>query len=124
MALPKIPKLKALEGASDKTKGILKPLFGVLLLILAGAFGLELTNNDWDLNKLLSGSSMEEAKIKRDANGNFLLESCKSDIYNCASFTKQKDAQEVLDKCGGAGYDINKLDGDNDGIACESLPKN
>lgn len=118
-----IPKIKALANADGKTKNILKVVFGGLIVILLGAFGLEATNNDWDLGKLLSGSTMEEAKIKRDANGNFLLESCKSDIYNCASFTTQADAQEVLDKCGGAGYDINNLDGDKDGIACESLPK-
>jgi len=123
MALPKIPKLKALANADPKTKGILKPLFIALLAILAGAFGLEATNNDWNLNKLMSGSTLQEAKIQRDANGNFLLESCKSDIYNCASFKTQPEAQEVLVKCGGAGYDINKLDGDKDGIACEDLPK-
>ena len=67
---------------------------------------------------------MESAKIKRDVNGNFLMESCKENIYNCANFDTQEEAQEVVDRCGGAGYDINKLDGDNDGIACESLPKN
>lgn len=124
MNLPNIPKFKPIAEAGTKTKGGLKVLFGALLVILAGAFGLEATNNDWDLGKLMSGSSMSEAKIQRDANGNFLLESCKSDIYNCAAFKKQSEAQEVLDKCGGAGYDINKLDGDKDGIACESLPKN
>jgi hypothetical protein len=122
MALPKIPKLGALANSSNK--GVLKYVFGAALVLLAGAFGLEATNTDWDLGKIMSGSSMEDAKIKRDANGNFLLESCKSDIYNCSSFKTQKDAQEVLDKCGGAGYDINRLDGDKDGIACEDLPKN
>lgn len=124
MDLPNIPKFKPVAEASQKTKGILKPVFGGLLILLAAAFGLELTNNDWDLGKLLSGSTAQEAKIKRDASGNFLLESCEDDIYNCASFKLQKDAQEVLDKCGGAGYDINKLDGDKDGLACENLPKN
>ncbi len=123
MAELNIPKFKPLAEASEGKKKFLKPLFGGLLVLLAAAFGLELTNNDWDLGKIMSGQSMEEAKIKRDANGNFLLESCKEDIYNCASFKLQPEAQEVLDKCGGAGYDINKLDGDADGIACENLPK-
>ncbi|OGC45248.1 hypothetical protein A2V49_01450 [candidate division WWE3 bacterium RBG_19FT_COMBO_34_6] len=120
--IPKIPKLKVLANAGSGTKKGLKYLFGVLILILLGAFGLEATNNDWDLGKLMSGESMSEAKIKRDANGNFLLESCKEDVYNCANFDTQPEAQEVLDKCGGAGYDINNLDGDKDNVACENLP--
>jgi len=119
-----IPKLKALQNSSEGTKKILRLIFGGALVILLGAFGLEASNNDWDLNKLLAGESMESAKIKRDVNGNFLMESCKENIYNCANFDTQEEAQEVVDRCGGAGYDINKLDGDNDGIACESLPKN
>ena len=123
MKLPNIPKFKPIANASEKTKGIIKPIFGGLLILLAAVFGLELTNNDWDLGKIMSGESWSESKIKRDANGNFLLDSCKNDIYNCASFKLQKEAQEVLDKCGGAGYDINKLDGDKDGVACEDLPK-
>lgn len=122
MAIPKIPKLKQLAGADEGTKKILKFIFGGALVILLAAFGLESTNNDWDLNKLMQGESLDQAKIQRDGEGNFLLESCKSDVYNCAAFTYQEDAQEVLEKCGGAGFDINRLDGDKDGLACESLP--
>jgi len=118
-----IPKFKPLANTSAEAKKIGKPVLIVVIAILLAAFGLESTNNDWDLGKLLSGSSMSEAKIKRDANGNFLLESCKSDLYNCANFQIQEEAQEVVDKCGGIGEDINELDGDKDGIACESLPK-
>lgn len=122
MAIPKIPKLKQLSEADAGTKKILKFIFGGALVILLAAFGMESTNNDWDLNKLMQGDSLQEAKIKRDENGNFLLQSCESDIYNCDTFTYQEEAQEVLEKCGGAGFDINRLDGDKDGVACESLP--
>lgn len=119
-----IPKLKTLAEASQGNKKILKVILGGALVVLLAAFGMEATNNDFDLGKLTSGSSLEEAKIKRDENGNFLLESCEGDVYNCASFQYQEEAQEVLEKCGGVGYDINNLDGDSDGVACESLPSN
>ena len=31
------------------------------------------------------------------------------------------EAQKVFEYCGGINNDIHKLDGDNDGLACESL---
>lgn len=41
------------------------------------------------------------------------------DIYNCSDFQHQKDAQAILEQ---DPDDPNRLDGDNDGIACENLP--
>lgn len=41
------------------------------------------------------------------------------DIYNCSDFRYQEDAQAVLDL---DPKDPHRLDGDKDGIACESLP--
>ena len=46
---------------------------------------------------------------------------CDSNAYNCADFTTQKQAQEVFLYCGGNKNDIHYLDGDSDGVACESL---
>jgi Protein of unknown function (DUF1524) len=43
-----------------------------------------------------------------------------SDYLNCPNFTTQPEAQSVLDA--GDGSDPHVLDGDNDGIVCESLP--
>lgn len=117
-----IPKLKALETLSGGTKTAVKAVLIGALVILFGAFGLEVTNNDWNLNDVAAGKSMQEAKIKRDSSGNFLLESCQDNLYNCSNFKTQEEAQEVFDKCGGAGDDVNRLDGDHDGAACESLP--
>ncbi len=117
-----IPKLDALANQSSGVKKIIKPLLIGVLALLLGAFGLEATNNDWDLGKLLAGESAQEAKVKRDANGDFLLESCKPELYDCKNFKIQPEAQEIFAKCGGKGDDVNGLDGDNDGIACESLP--
>lgn len=45
---------------------------------------------------------------------------CSSNYYNCADFNTQAEAQTVMEFCG--SDDIHYLDGDDDGIACESLP--
>ena len=45
---------------------------------------------------------------------------CNYDAYNCADFNTQAEAQVVMIYCG--DDDIHYLDGDDDGIACESLP--
>lgn len=48
---------------------------------------------------------------------------CSSDIYNCSDFNTQVEAQACFDYCMEmTGRDVHKLDFDNDGIACESLP--
>lgn len=48
---------------------------------------------------------------------------CSFNAYSCSSFPTQQAAQEVFDYCveQGAG-DIHELDGNNNGLACESLP--
>jgi len=120
-----IPKFKPLENASVGTKNLLKPILAVLLLILAAAFGLEVSNNDWDIGKLLSGSSPAEAKVMRDKEGNVVTSGGKyTDEYNCDDFKTQPEAQKFYDNAGGVSKDTNRLDGDKDRLACESLPKN
>ena len=47
---------------------------------------------------------------------------CSYNAYNCGDFTTRSQAQAVFESCGGASNDIHWLDGDGDGIACESLP--
>ena len=142
-----LPKFKPVANASDKSKKIIKPILIGLLGILAAAFGLEMTNNDWDLGQILKGSSPSEAKIerdqsgnirrdangqiitrvRRDKNGNIVPEGTAgakyTDEYNCSDFSTQSDAQRFFDKAGGVGRDTNRLDGDKDGVACEDLPK-
>jgi hypothetical protein len=118
-----IPKFKPLADASEGTKKIGKPILIVVIAILLAAFGLESTNNDWDLGKLLSGSSFEEAKVMRDIDGNVVTTGGKyTDEYNCADFATQTEAQKFFKNAGGPNTDTNGLDGDNDGTACESLP--
>lgn len=47
----------------------------------------------------------------------------KADEYNCADFSNQPEAQSFFLKVGGVGKDVNRLDGNKDGDACESLPR-
>jgi hypothetical protein len=52
-----------------------------------------------------------------------LLYICDRDAYNCSNFNTQAAAQTVYNYCAALGFgDIHKLDNNNDGEACESLP--
>ena len=97
-------------------------------------------------NKLLY-PSLKDSKIQRDAKGNLQTDSTGNfltrltrdklgnvvpqgttgakytDEYNCSDFSTQVEAQAFFEKVGGTKNDLNGLDGDNDGNACESLPK-
>jgi hypothetical protein len=142
-----IPKFKPLADASQETKNKLKPILGVVIALLLGAFGLTATNNDWDLGKILSGSSPSDAKIqtdekgnlKQDATGQFITRMMRdklgnvvptgtagakyTDEYNCSDFATQPEAQAFYDKAGGVKGDVNRLDANKDGIPCQDLPK-
>lgn len=120
----KIKKLlgKATDFSGSKSRKTAKGILAVVIVILLGALGLELTNNDWDLGKLLSGSSPNEAKVMRDKEGNVVTSGGKgTDEYNCDDFSSQAEAQRFFIKAGGPSKDTDRLDGDNDGVACESL---
>ena len=119
-----IPKFKPLANASESSKKVARPVLMVVLAILAAAFGLESCNNDWDLGKLMSGSTPTEAKVMRDIDGNVVTTGGKAtDEYNCDDFKTQDAAQRFFVKAGGPNKDVNRLDGDNDGTACQALPK-
>lgn len=142
-----IPKFKPMANASEGTKKVVKPILITLLALLAGAFGLEVSNNDWDVGSILSGNSAKDSKVIRDANGNVQRDASGkvltrirrdkqgnvvadnqaggkyTDEYNCSDFKTQPEAQSFFAKAGGTSKDTNRLDGDGDGVACESLPK-
>lgn len=49
--------------------------------------------------------------------------SCRGNLYRCSDFATQEEAQACFEHCLElVGYDIHRLDGDNDGVACEALP--
>lgn len=106
----------------------------VAFIALLAALGLEVSQNDWDLGKLWQTKSFEESKVSRDTEGNILFDKFgnittdkslgkKADDYNCDDFSYKPQAQAFFEKVGGTGNDINRLDGDKDGQACESLPQ-
>ena len=41
---------------------------------------------------------------------------------NCSDFRTQAEAQEFYERAGGPETDPHQLDGNGDGVACESLP--
>jgi len=94
------------------------------LAVTAGA--LEVADTDLDLKTLFETGSIKESLLARDADGNLAnigmicdaQEANYSDL-NCDDFLTQGEAQKVYEQC---GSDINRLDGNNDGVACQSLP--
>jgi len=107
----------------------------IAFIALLAALGLEVSQNDWDLGKLGQTKSFQESKVSRDSAGNILFDKLgnittdstvgkKSDEYNCDDFSTQPEAQAFFLKVGGTKNDVNRLDGDNNGLACQSLPKN
>lgn len=94
-----------------------------VLVILLTALGLEVSETDFDLGKMMQTGSFSESRIQRDDNGNIIIGSmCDEGVYNCDDFRNQEEAQEVFDECNWSEGDVHGLDRDKDGIACESLP--
>jgi hypothetical protein len=131
------------ENLKPKT-GKKKVLLGVIVILL-GALGLEIGNKDFDLGSILSGNSVSDSAIMRDANGNLQKDASgnlltkvmrnklgdvvtdgsgkATDEYNCSDFATQPEAQAFFEKAGGVSKDTNRLDGNKDGVACQDLPK-
>ncbi len=122
---------------------IIKTGFAVGLgIILLAAFGIEAYDYDLDLGKLWETGSIQESRVTHTQDGLKLMGSCalptkgEGDL-NCANFATQAEAQAKYDQCATeiASYnkgvdiakvrslDIYRLDGDKDGIVCESLPR-
>jgi hypothetical protein len=114
----------------------------IAFVALLAAFGLEASKTDFDLKKLIETKSFQDSKVARDEQGNVKTNDLgqilfdklgnvttdttvgkKADDYNCADFKTQPEAQTFFLKVGGVGNDVNRLDGNKDGVACQSLPK-
>lgn len=98
-------------------------MIGVGIVLLA-ALGMEVSNTDFDLGKMMETGSMEESLIKRDTAGNPIFgATCEENVYNCGDFKTQPEAQEVYDTCHTfENNDRHGLDKDGDGVACQNLP--
>ena len=114
----------------------------IAFIALLAAFGMEVKQSDFDLGKLMQTKSFDQSKVSRDENGNVKTNDVgqilfdklgnkttdktvgkKVDDYNCSDFSTQPEAQTFFLKVGGVGNDVNRLDGNKDGEACESLPQ-
>lgn len=138
---------KATDYSGSTQRKTAKGIIGIIIVILLGALGLEVSNNDFDLGSIFSGNSVKDSKIMRDQDGNlqtnkdgnFVTRLMRdkqgnvvaegtagakyTDEYNCDDFATQVEAQSFFEKSGGPNKDTNRLDGDNNGVACQSLPK-
>jgi len=113
----------------------------VAFIALLAAFGLEATKTDFDLKKLIETKSFQESKVSRDEKGNIKTNDLgqilfdklgnvttdktvgkTADAYNCDDFKTQPEAQAFFLKVGGVGNDVNRLDANKDGVACQALP--
>lgn len=105
-----------------------KVAIGAFIAILLAAFGMEATNNDYDVAKLVETKSFSASKIQRDEKGNLAnvdaFCSAKESDYNCTDFKTQEEAMSVYNRCKtlGKNMDVYGLDRDHDGKVCESLP--
>ncbi|HPR92112.1 MAG TPA: hypothetical protein PLR64_02560, partial [Candidatus Dojkabacteria bacterium] len=95
-----IPKFKPLAEGSEKSKNVFKYILSGGLIVLLTALGLEVSNNDYDLGKILEGSSWKDAKVMRDKDGNVVTDGSGkyTNDYNCDDFDSQDQAQRFFDK--------------------------
>jgi hypothetical protein len=130
--------LTSADGIKSELSNQMKPdtlekkvLMGIIGLLGVGA-GLEATNNDIDLGKLIETKSLSASKVLRDKEGNVVTEADIkagtktgkfTDEYNCDDFKSQPEAQKFFTNAGGVSADTNRLDGNKDGKACTALPQ-
>ncbi len=105
----------------EKTRWL---MIGAIVVLMA-AFGMEVSNTDFDLGRMMQTGSLKESRIQRDEKGDLIMGSmCGDAVYNCDDFRTQDEAQETYEYCKFSGEnDPHRLDGDKDGVACESLPQ-
>ena len=121
--------------------GKAKAVLWAIVVMLAVALAVEWYDYDVDLGKLLETGSYEASRVEtiKDADGNstrIITGNCNSKEFdlNCADFSTQPEAQAKYQECAdevaanNPGIDVKKfdiygLDGNNNGIVCEALPK-
>ena len=64
---------RATDYSGTPKRKIAKGVIGGIIVLLLGALGLELSNNDFDLGSILSGNSVSDSKVMRDEKGLSLI---------------------------------------------------
>ncbi len=96
--------------------------FGTITVITDGTTYSVQTDND---GKVCESSSSGQSSSDGGSTSSSSTSdcSCSSDSYNCGDFSTRAQAQACYEYClSTVGKDVHRLDGDNDGSACESLP--
>jgi Excalibur calcium-binding domain len=127
--------VKAEMGANFKPDSLEKKVLLGGFAVLGAALGLEASNVDFDLKKLIdTKGDFKASKVMRDTEGNVVTqeqidkglvkkENAKfTDEYDCKDFATQPKAQKFFEDAGGIKGDTNRLDGNKDGTACQALP--
>ena len=90
-------------------------IFGLIAVLLVGV-GMEVSGNDFDVQKLIETGSFSESRVNQTENGTWLIGKCKEKVnFNCDNFKYQDEAQDLFDNCGGVENDMHGLDRDKDG---------
>lgn len=80
------------------------------------------SSGDSGSNGASSGGGSGTAPTSAPSGGGAVC-SCAGNIYNCPNFSTRAQAQACFNYCVSLGVgDIHRLDGDNNGLACENLP--
>ncbi len=124
--------------------GKIKTAFAIGLgIVLLAAIGIQTFDYDLDLGSLWAGKSIADSRVQQTKDGIKLMGSCvkaqgnTKDDLNCSNFKTQEEAQAKYDMCADqiASYnsgldtakvkslDIYGLDGNKNGVVCESLPR-
>lgn len=114
----------------------MKWLLLVLIVVVIGALGLQLTDYDVDLETLWKTGSVQESRVELKDGLKIIGSSCQSNNLNCADFSTQQEAQAKYEMCADKiatdnktettavrNLDIYGLDKDKDGIVCEALQR-
>ena len=135
------------NNIAPKKRALMKPLIigGVLIVIILAVFSIFTSQNNHNLTGAVTADIDKAEQLceisckehdgvvgirPHDINKNIVDCEC-NDGYerknvavdlSCSDFSTRADAQEVFEKYGGTSHDIFWLDGDKDGIACETLP--
>lgn len=79
------------------------------------------------IGALTAAGGYEAYQIWRDNQGNEVASTTPgakpTEDWDCPDFKTQPEAQNFYVKAGGVTKDTNRLDGNKDGVACQSLPK-
>jgi len=77
--------------------------------------------NESDSSQDSSSNAEQNTEDQNTVDTDYSQYTCKENTYNCSDFEEHDLIQGIYEHCGGPQKDVHYLDGDGDGVACESL---